>query len=116
PAVGATGRCAGAPGLAHASDAAACGHCPPGASTPQPSDGPDPSVAVPEQRARAVAAARQRHGSSRYRHEDDTHVDDETCMAEGAPRDREGTRAHDAHDAPEDPAAPTADDEREEDR
>ena len=28
--------------------------------------------------ARAVADARQRHGGNRYRHEDDTHVDDET--------------------------------------
>ena len=112
-------RSAGYRGLVDAYDEAAISHSLLEASKPQPSDGPDPSVAVPEQRARAVADARQRHGSSRYRHEDDTHVDDETCMDEGAPRDREGPRAHDApdaHDAPEDHAAPTADEEREEDR
>src|SRR5699024_9414592 len=107
---------AGYRGLVDAYDEAAISHSLLEASKPQPSDGPDPSGAVPEQRARAVADARQRHGSSRYRHEDDTHVDDETCMDEDAPRDREGPRAHDAPDAPEDHAAPTADDEREEDR
>ncbi|GAA1490859.1 ABC transporter ATP-binding protein [Brachybacterium sacelli] len=84
--------------LVDAYDEAAISHNLLESSGPQPSDGPDPSVAVPAERARTVADAVERHGTSRYRHEDDTAVADD-CEA-----DREEDREE------------RADDEREEGR
>ena len=63
---------AGYRALVDAYDEAAISHNLLESSGPQPSDGPDPSVAVPAERARTVADAVEYHGARRYRHEDDT--------------------------------------------
>ncbi|WP_114854264.1 ABC transporter ATP-binding protein [Brachybacterium sp. YJGR34] len=71
---------AGYRALVDAYDEAAISHSLLEASGPQPSDGPDPAVAVPAQRARAVEAAVERHGAGRLRHEEEWA--DEDCEQE----------------------------------
>jgi len=61
---------AGYRALVDAYDEAAISHNLLESSGPPPSDGPDPSVAVPAQRARTVADAVERHGSGQYRREE----------------------------------------------
>jgi ATP-binding cassette, subfamily B, bacterial len=62
--------------LVDAYDEAAISHDLLESSGPQPSDGPDPSVAVPAQRSRTVSDAVERHGAGRHRHEESA-ADDE---------------------------------------
>lgn len=56
--------------LVDAYDEAAISHNLLEASKPQPSDGPDPAVAVPAARERTVTGAIEIHGSGRYRREE----------------------------------------------
>src|SRR5699024_55777 len=56
-----------------ASDEAAISHNLLEASGPHPSDGLDPAVSIPAQRARTVADAVERHSSGQYRREE-THT------------------------------------------
>ncbi|MGP5098763.1 ABC transporter ATP-binding protein [Brachybacterium alimentarium] len=66
------GRSEGYRALVDAYDEAAISHNLLEASRPQPSDGPDPGIAVDAARARTVTAAVERHGEGRYRREDTT--------------------------------------------
>ena len=66
------GRSEGYRALVDAYDEAAISHNLLEASRPQPSDGPDPGIAVDAARARTVTAAVERHGEGRYRREDAT--------------------------------------------
>ena len=63
-------RSAGYLALVDAYDEAAISHNLLEASAPQPSDGPDPAVAVPAESERMVAAAVERRGAGRHRHEE----------------------------------------------
>lgn len=65
--------------LVDAYDEAAIAHNLLESSAPQPSDGPDPAIAVPDARARTVADAVERHGAGRYRREDVTSDEEAEC-------------------------------------
>ncbi|WP_193106783.1 ABC transporter ATP-binding protein [Brachybacterium sp. FME24] len=73
--------------LVDAYDEAAISHNLLESAGPQPSDGPDPSIAVDAQRARTVTDAVERHGEGRYRREDvtaDSECDSEPPATTGA--------------------------------
>lgn len=63
-------RSTGYRALVDAYDEAAISHNLLEASSPQPSDGPDPAVAVPAQRERMVTGALELHGAGRHRREE----------------------------------------------
>ena len=114
------GRSEGYRSLVDAYDEAAISHNLLESSGPPPSDGPDPSVAVPAERARTVADAVERHGTSRFRHEDDTEMA-EDCADDRADDDRAhhhaGHHRDDHHDHDHrDHDHDHADRDREEDR
>ena len=69
------GRSAGYRSLVDAYDEAAISHSLLESSGPQPSDGPDPAVAVPAERERTVTDAVERHSAARHRHEDEPEED-----------------------------------------
>ena len=73
------GRSEGYRALVDAYDEAAISHNLLEASHPQPSDGPDPAVAVPAERERTVTGAIEIHGSGRYRREE-VFGDDRECV------------------------------------
>ncbi|ASK65472.1 multidrug ABC transporter ATP-binding protein [Brachybacterium avium] len=85
------GRSEGYRSLVDAYDEAAISHNLLESSGPQPSDGPDPSVAVPAARARTVADAREHHSSSRFRYEDDNGMVDH-CQDDSPQDDQEEDR------------------------
>ena len=115
------GRSEGYRFLVDAYDEAAISHNLLESSGPPPSDGPDPSVAVPAERARTVADAVEHHGTSRLRHEDDTAMaeDCEEGWADGDRADhvRAGPDSADPDSAGPDRSGPDrSGPDREEDR